>query len=111
MDPRMHLTGSYLASARCLVTERWSMCNTALREFHAIHYKAAQWIAWWQVNEANVYKLWRCKGAHLLQCQGSKLRREHRKALEEIFLETTLATNRTYHSDALDRIVLTGPGS
>ena len=111
VDPRMHLTGSYLASARGLVTERWNMCNTALREFHAIHYKAAQWIAWWQVGEANVYKLWRCKGAHLLQCQGSKLRREHRKALEEIFLETTLATNRTYHSDAFERIVLTGPGS
>jgi len=37
------------------------------------------------------------------------LRREHRKALEEIFLETTWAMNRTYHSDAHDRIVLTGP--
>ena len=74
-----------------------------------IHYKAAQWIAWWHVSEANVYKLWRCKGAHLLQCQGSELRQEHRKALEEIFLETTWAMNRTYHSDAHDRIVLTGP--
>ena len=49
--------------------------------------------------------------AHLLQLQGSELRREHRKALEGVFLEATWAMNHTYHSDAHDRIVLTGPRS
>mmetsp|Transcript_88608 Transcript_88608/g.153817 ORF Transcript_88608/g.153817 Transcript_88608/m.153817 type:complete len:110 (-) Transcript_88608:111-440(-) len=44
MDTTVPLTEPDLDSARILVAERWDMCNSAHREFHIIHYEAAQWI-------------------------------------------------------------------
>mmetsp|Transcript_68575 Transcript_68575/g.121295 ORF Transcript_68575/g.121295 Transcript_68575/m.121295 type:complete len:124 (-) Transcript_68575:14-385(-) len=63
------------------------------------------------VGGAYALKIWRCKVAHLMHWQGFELRREHRKALEGVFLEAAWAMNHTYYSDAHDRIVLTGPRS
>ena len=111
MDATMSLTGPNLASAQSLAAEWWNMHDTAQRELHIIHYKATQWITWWQASEVNVWKIWRCKVAHLMQWQGSELRRKHKRALEDVFLEDSWAMNRTLYSDAHDRIVLTGPRS
>ena len=111
IDAMMSLTEPSLASAQSLVTERWNMHDAAQRELHTIHYKATQWVTWWQASEVNVWKMWRSKVAHLMQWHGSELRRKHKRALEDIFLEASWTMNRTYYSDAHDRIVLTVPES
>jgi len=109
MDATIPLTGLNLASAQSLGNDRSYMCNAAQRELQIIHYKATQWITWWQVSEVHVWTLWRCKVAHLIHWQGAELRREHRNALEGVLFEAAWAMNPTYHSDAHDCIVLTGP--
>uniref|UniRef100_A0A7S1JAW7 Uncharacterized protein n=1 Tax=Eutreptiella gymnastica TaxID=73025 RepID=A0A7S1JAW7_9EUGL len=96
-----------------LVVEQWDICTCAQREFHIIQYKATQWIMWWHVNKTNVLKVWQHKMAKLLHWQGSKLRREHRRALEDVLslslslsLSSTQAVSCTYNSDAHGCVVL-----
>ena len=88
-----------LVTMRVLVGMRLKAHACALLELQVIHYKATQWLIWWQVNEWNLWKTWRYKNTRLLQRMGATLSGAHRRGLERLYNEFHRAVAPRCHPD------------
>ena len=76
--------------------------------------KSTQWLIWWEVNQRNLWEMWRHKNTpkilqKLLQWVGAKLNGARRRELERLYNESHRAVARRYHPGDHDCLNLTGP--